>query len=63
MVRCLSILWSKIGLEFGNQLLHGLSNVQAEFGNEVVDSEINGFSCAIFLSLASFMTIALWLLV
>ena len=25
---------------FGNQLLHGLSNVQAEFGNEVVDSEI-----------------------
>ena len=26
---------------FGNHLLHGLSNVQAEFGNEVVDSEIN----------------------
>ena len=28
---------------FGNQLLHGLSNDQAEFGNEVVDSEINGY--------------------
>ena len=44
---------------FGNHLLHWLLNVQAEFGNEVVDSEINVFSCAIFLSLASFRRLLL----
>ena len=37
---CKKLVTNRAGI--GNQLLHGLSNVQAEFGNEVVDSEING---------------------
>ena len=54
---CKKLVKNRAGI--GKNILHGLSNVQAEFGNEVVDSEINvfwcfAFSCAIFLSLASF---------